>query len=248
MKIIYIGIITILFFGFFGVVMQTDAALSPTSTPPTISVTGPSTLVVSTIGMWTASAYDSNGGLSLMTVAWGDGTYASSTLYGSSTALRTFAHKYTAVGIKYPLFKVFDTTNLSASVTKTVQVTATSTSTSTPVFMLTVQKFGTGSGTATGPGINCGTDCSESYASGTTVTLSAFAGSYSRFAGWAGCDIATGTKCIVGMNTNRSVAVGFNSTTSTPKLQLSSSLYEALRNELDDMKQRLFDILSTVSQ
>ena len=43
---------------------------------------------------------------------------------------------------------------------------------------LTVTKAGTGTGTVTSSpaGINCGSDCSESYASGTSVTLTAAAG------------------------------------------------------------------------
>ena len=43
---------------------------------------------------------------------------------------------------------------------------------------LTVGKSGTGSGTVTSSpaGINCGSDCSEAYASGTSVTLTATRG------------------------------------------------------------------------
>jgi hypothetical protein len=41
------------------------------------------------------------------------------------------------------------------------------------VYTLTVNKSGTGSGTVTGTGINCGDDCSETYTSGTSVTLTA---------------------------------------------------------------------------
>ena len=45
-------------------------------------------------------------------------------------------------------------------------------------FALTVSTTGTGSGTVTSnpAGINCGSDCSESYASGTVVTLTRDAG------------------------------------------------------------------------
>lgn len=53
---------------------------------------------------------------------------------------------------------------------------------------LTVTKSGVGSGTVTSnpPGINCGADCSESYASGTGVTLAAVPAAGSVFAGWSG--------------------------------------------------------------
>jgi hypothetical protein len=53
---------------------------------------------------------------------------------------------------------------------------------------LTVSRSGTGSGTiASSPaGINCGTDCSESYVNGSVVALSAIAQTGSVFAGWSG--------------------------------------------------------------
>ena len=53
-------------------------------------------------------------------------------------------------------------------------------------FTLTVAKAGTGSGTVTATGINCGSDCSESIASGTQVALTATAASGSTFATWTG--------------------------------------------------------------
>ena len=61
--------------------------------------------------------------------------------------------------------------------------------TANPVtYNLIVTKAGTGSGTVTSnpAGINCGTDCTESYASGTVVTLMATAAADSTFAGWSG--------------------------------------------------------------
>jgi M6 family metalloprotease-like protein len=51
---------------------------------------------------------------------------------------------------------------------------------------LTISKAGTGSGTVTAPGINCGTDCSEVYAYNTWVTLTASPTAGSSFAGWSG--------------------------------------------------------------
>jgi Divergent InlB B-repeat domain/Fibronectin type III domain len=53
-------------------------------------------------------------------------------------------------------------------------------------FTLTVAKSGTGDGVVTATGINCGTDCSELYASGTSVTLTAIPAGGSSFAGWSG--------------------------------------------------------------
>jgi hypothetical protein len=53
---------------------------------------------------------------------------------------------------------------------------------------LTVSRSGSGSGTVTSspPGITCGADCTEDYAYGTQVTLTATSGSGSVFIGWSG--------------------------------------------------------------
>src|SRR5215217_1128508 len=69
----------------------------------------------------------------------------------------------------------------SGTFTQTVNATQT----------LSVTKAGTGTGTVTSSpaGINCGTDCSESYNHGTSVTLTANAGANSTFdpqTGWSG--------------------------------------------------------------
>ncbi|WP_257459550.1 cellulase family glycosylhydrolase [Archangium lipolyticum] len=78
-------------------------------------------------------------------------------------------------------------------------------------FMLTVTKSGAGSGTVTSSpsGIDCGSTCSASYSSGTSVTLSAAAASGSTFAGWSGACSGTGT-CTVSMTAARSVTATFN--------------------------------------
>lgn len=51
-------------------------------------------------------------------------------------------------------------------------------------FPLTVTKSGTGSGTVTGEGIACGTDCTELYYEGTLLNLKAIPAADSTFAGW----------------------------------------------------------------
>src|SRR3990167_10627051 len=80
-------------------------------------------------------------------------------------------------------------------------------------YALTVSKTGTGSGTVTSSpaGINCGTDCTELYNSGTVVTLTAAAATGSSFAGWSGACTGTGT-CTVTMNAAKSVTATFNLT------------------------------------
>ncbi|TAG46213.1 MAG: CSLREA domain-containing protein [Betaproteobacteria bacterium] len=62
-----------------------------------------------------------------------------------------------------------------------------------------VTKSGTGTGTVTGVGIDCGADCSEPYAPGVLVTLTASATPGSTFIGWSG-GTCTGTgNCVFTM-------------------------------------------------
>jgi hypothetical protein len=63
-------------------------------------------------------------------------------------------------------------------------------------------------GTITGPGIDCGPDCSESFAAGTPVTLTPTAAPGFEFTGWTGACSGTGD-CTVTMNGNRNVGATF---------------------------------------
>jgi len=74
---------------------------------------------------------------------------------------------------------------------------------------LSVTKSGTGTGTITSSptGINCGSDCTEDYNSGTVVTLTATPDSGSKFTGWSGN--CSGTNCTVTMDTNHTVNANF---------------------------------------
>ncbi|OHA92282.1 MAG: hypothetical protein A3J09_02260 [Candidatus Zambryskibacteria bacterium RIFCSPLOWO2_02_FULL_51_21] len=65
-----------------------------------------------------------------------------------------------------------------------------------------------GSGTISGTGISCPTDCSEVYADGTNVTLTAAPAANYTFAGWSGACSGL-SSCSVLMNQNRSVAASF---------------------------------------
>jgi hypothetical protein len=75
---------------------------------------------------------------------------------------------------------------------------------------LTVSRVGQGTGTVTSlpAGINCGGDCSESYPSGTTVTLTATPNQNSRFVRWQGACTGTGA-CTVTLNAATAVTARF---------------------------------------
>jgi hypothetical protein len=76
-------------------------------------------------------------------------------------------------------------------------------------FTLTVSKTGPGTVRSSPAGIDCGSDCSESYAAGTVVTLSATPnGRSATFQGWGGVCSGTAT-CTVTMNAARSVTAAF---------------------------------------
>ena len=94
------------------------------------------------------------------------------------------------------------TMNASRSVTATFSVAT---------HELTVSKDGAGSGTVTSSpaGIDCGSDCSETYNYNTVVTLTATPETGSVFDGWSGD--CTGTDpCVVTMDQARSVTATFS--------------------------------------
>jgi secreted trypsin-like serine protease len=108
----------------------------------------------------------------------------------------------------------------TVTMTQARNVTAQFTNTSpTPTMRtLTVTKAGGGTGTVTSspPGINCGSDCSQSYTDGTSVTLTATAAAGSNFAGWDGGGCAGIGTCTVSMTQARSVTATFGTQTQSP--------------------------------
>ena len=95
-----------------------------------------------------------------------------------------------------------------AAVTVNTNLSVTAHFASAPV-MLTVVKAGLGAGSVTGPGINCGTDCTESYGSG-AVALTATPAAGSTFGSWAGCDSVAAIVCTVNATSSRTVTALFN--------------------------------------
>ena len=91
--------------------------------------------------------------------------------------------------------------NANKSVTATFKLART----------LTVSKSGSGSGTVTSDpaGISCGVDCSQIYADGASVVLTATATAGSLFTGWSGDCSGTNVTCTVVMDANKNVTATF---------------------------------------
>ncbi len=79
-------------------------------------------------------------------------------------------------------------------------------------FALTVEKEGAGAGTiTTSPtGVDCGSTCTDTFLSGTVVTLTATADPDSVFLGWSGEDCSGTDACVVTMDATKSVTATFN--------------------------------------
>jgi List-Bact-rpt repeat protein len=102
-------------------------------------------------------------------------------------------------------------TGSSTTCTLTMDSAKSVTATFTNKPVLSVSKSGSGQGTVTSSpaGINCGGDCNEPYAQGTTVTLTAAPNSDSTFGGWSGACGGTNLTCNVTMDTDKSVTATF---------------------------------------
>jgi hypothetical protein len=93
----------------------------------------------------------------------------------------------------------------------------TTTSSAPQTYTLSVTKAGTGSGSVSSnpAGISCGSTCSATYPSGTTVTLTAAPASGSTFTGWSGGCSGTGN-CTVITNANVTITATFTTASSSP--------------------------------
>jgi len=79
--------------------------------------------------------------------------------------------------------------------------------------ILSIQFAGNGAGivNSSPAGLGCSTNCSTSFASGTTVTLTATPTGSSTFGAWSNCDSVSGQACTVSnLTANRTVTVTFN--------------------------------------
>ncbi|MBZ0155379.1 MAG: S-layer homology domain-containing protein [Alphaproteobacteria bacterium] len=101
-------------------------------------------------------------------------------------------------------YSYFCIPHCSAGMTGTVIVSQSSA-------LLTVSKSGTGSLTVTSSpaGIDCGTDCTETYTLDTAVILTATADSGTTFTGWSGACENNSTTCNVTMSADTSVTAHY---------------------------------------
>ena len=83
-------------------------------------------------------------------------------------------------------------------------------------YPLTIERLGTGSGTVTSSpaGIDCGSDCSESFLEGTKVTLTATPAAGSTFDHWTGGGCTGSGDCTTTMSTARTAKAVFVATDS----------------------------------
>ena len=157
--------------------------------------------------------------VTLNNTATGSPTYymasESSSFSGASWQTYSTAPSFTLSSgnaTKTVYFKVKNSAGESAVVSDSITLNETSTQ-----YTLTVSKSGTGSGTVTSSpsGISCGSDCTENYNSGTSVTLTQSASSGSTFAGWGGSCSGTGS-CTVTMDAAKTVTATFNTSSGSP--------------------------------
>ena len=177
------------------VTTQATASQPPTAVLAATPTSGTAPL---SVNFSAAGSTDSDG--TIVSYAWSFGDGGNQT--GGTTALRT----YSTAGTYTASLTVTDNSGLTD--TKSVTITVLQQATT---YTLTVGKSGAGSGTVSSSpaGIGCGADCTENYASGTSVTLTAAPAAGSAFAGWSGACSGTGS-CTVAMTAARSVTAAFN--------------------------------------
>jgi|GEM_PF-5829091 len=148
-----------------------------------------------------------------------DGTLLTD-LEGYRVYYGTSSHNYSQ-DIDVGNVTTYTITNLVSGVTYYFAVTAYDTSgnesnfsneVSIEQYVLTTNKGGTGNGmvTSSPAGIDCGSDCKESYKNGTVVTLTATPDAGSLFTGWLGNGCAGNGQCVLTLNANTTITANFD--------------------------------------
>ena len=97
----------------------------------------------------------------------------------------------------------------TCAVTLTAATAVSATFSNNPTLAVTRAGNGTGTVTSTPAGINCGTDCTESYPVGTSVVLTSTAALGSTFAGWSGGSCSGLGTCALGLSGSTTVTATF---------------------------------------
>ena len=130
-----------------------------------------------------------------------------------ATAINT-GNPYGVTVLSSPVAQNCEVTGGSGTVANAKITSVVVTCTNIPSYGLSVTEIGSGTGTVTSldTSISCGSGssngCSGSYASGTSVTLTAIAGGNSIFAGWGGA-CSGASACTVTMTSAMSVSASF---------------------------------------
>jgi hypothetical protein len=178
-----------------------DSAPAPDTTAPVVAIVEPTsaaTYATSAASLALVGTASDNVGVTQV-------TWASSA--GAGTATGTTSWSVASIVLQPGSNVLTVTARDAAGNTAARSLTVTY----TPMVALTVARAGTGSGTvaSTPAGINCGSACSASYASGAAVTLTAAPAADSVFAGWSGGGCSGTGACTVTVSAATTVTATF---------------------------------------
>ncbi len=122
------------------------------------------------------------------------------------------SHVYADAGVYTVTLKVTDDDSSENTLTRTGYITVLN------EHALSVTMNGGGAGTVNSmpQGINCGGDCSESYAEGTEVTLAAVPDAGSYFTGWSGGGCSGMDNCVVTVSLATEITASFENCANLP--------------------------------